>query len=125
MLSFGTESLRIFVSQRKPVDAYTTVADLAAVFGLQPGAVREKLFGPLIEVPELSAWLSDHRPNNSNATGSPTEAPNTPFYFAPSAAWKMLVKRRVPSTVWSAIKDALRRACVVKDTDTRVEKQGR
>lgn len=125
VLSFGSESLRIFVSQREPVDAYTTVASLAAVFGLQPAAVHEELFGPLIEVPELSAWLSKHRPNDVDDTGSPAAAPNTPFYFAPSAAWKMLVKRCVPSPVWANIKDAIRRACAVKDTNDHIEDEGR
>lgn len=126
VLSFGSESLRIFVSQREPVDAYTTVASLAVVFRLQPAAVQEELFGTLVEVPELSTWLSKYHSNNSDATDSPAAAgADTPLYFVPSAAWTMLVKRHVPSTVWSGIKDAIRRSCAMKNTDDRIDGQER
>ena len=37
------------------------MASLVAVFGLQLATVREELFGPLVEVPERSAWLSNQR----------------------------------------------------------------
>jgi hypothetical protein len=35
VLSFGTKYLQLFVCQREPIDAYATVADLAAALGKQ------------------------------------------------------------------------------------------
>jgi len=102
VLSFGTRYLQLFVCKREPIDAYAAITDLAAAFGMQPEAVRERLSGPLVKLPELTVWLSSHHCHQNDIaydTNSPTSSSNTPLYFAPSAAWKMFVKSRVSSSV--------------------------
>ena len=114
---FGPGSLQVFVSRRDPIDAYTTVADLAAALELQPETVREELSGRLVQLPELTAWLSNRQQNDANDTDSPLSAS---FYFAPSASavWKSLVKSRVPSAAaWSMIKDTIRRAAAREEME--------
>lgn len=87
---------------------------MAVALQLQPATVREELSSPLVMLPEkLTAWRSNHDQSGIDSTDSPL--PHKPYHFAPSAAWKSLVKRRVSSAVWAAIKAAIRRALVTKD----------
>ena len=108
-LSFGTGSLQIFVSQ-DPFDVFATVADLAVALELQPATVRSELSGSLVKLPELTNWISANEPfqgEERDAFITPLSASNKTYYFAPSAAWKSLVKNRVSSDVWSSIKHGI------------------
>ena len=91
------------------------MADLAAALELQPETVRDELSGRLVQLPELTAWLSNRQQNDANDTDSPLSAS---FYFAPSAVWKSLVKSRIPSAAaWSMIKDTIRRAAAREEME--------
>lgn len=120
LVSLGAaESLQVFVSQQRDLgDAYITVTDLAASFGLQQEAVCQELSGPLLRLPELSTWLSDNYPFVVDETDSPTKSSNEAvYYFAPSAAWKSFVRSRVTPAIWSNLKATIYRALGMEKTD--------
>ena len=99
-LSFGTGRLQVFVSQ-DPFDVVAMVADLAAALELQSATVRSELSGSLIKLPELTEWIATNQQfeEETDAFSTPLSVSNKTYYFAPSAAWKSLVKNRVSSDV--------------------------